>query len=164
MDNQEGERVQIFDTTLRDGEQAPGIALDPDKKVEIAHQLARLGVDVIEAGFPVSSPGDFEAVRRIAAEVQGPVIAALARAEEDDIDRAWQALAPAERSRIHIFLATSPIHMEHKLRMSPEEVLTAVKRSVGRAAEYTAVEYSPEDATRSDPDFVVAACRAAVDV
>ncbi|MCI0424504.1 MAG: 2-isopropylmalate synthase [Actinobacteria bacterium] len=164
MDNQERERVQIFDTTLRDGEQAPGIALDPDKKVEIAHQLARLGVDVIEAGFPVSSPGDFEAVRRIAAEVHGPVIAALARAEEDDIDRAWQALAPAERSRIHIFLATSPIHMEHKLRMSPEEVLTAVKRSVGRAAEYTAVEYSPEDATRSDPDFVVAACRAAVDV
>ncbi|MCI0542971.1 MAG: 2-isopropylmalate synthase [Actinobacteria bacterium] len=164
MDNQEGERVQIFDTTLRDGEQAPGIALDPDKKVEIAHQLARLGVDVIEAGFPVSSPGDFEAVRRIAAEVHGPVIAALARAEEDDIDRAWQALAPAERSRIHIFLATSSIHMEHKLRMSPEEVLTAVKRSVGRAAEYTAVEYSPEDATRSDPDFVVAACRAAVDV
>jgi 2-isopropylmalate synthase len=157
------DRVLIFDTTLRDGEQAPGIALDPDNKVEIARQLARLGVDVIEAGFPVSSPGDFEAVSRIAAEVQGPVIAALARAEEDDIDRAWQALQHAERSRIHVFLATSPIHMEHKLRMSPEEVLTAVKRSVGRAVEYTSVEYSPEDATRSDPSFVVAACQVAVE-
>ena len=163
MTDKPNDRVLIFDTTLRDGEQAPGIALDPDKKVEIAHQLARLGVDVIEAGFPVSSPGDFEAVTRIAREVKGPVIAALARAEEDDIDRAWQALQHAERSRIHIFLATSPIHMEHKLRMSSEEVLTAVKRSVARAAEHTAVEYSPEDATRSDPDFVIAACLAAVD-
>jgi 2-isopropylmalate synthase len=153
----------IFDTTLRDGEQAPGIALDPDKKVEIARQLARLGVDVIEAGFPVSSPGDFEAVRRIATEVEGPVIAALARAEPDDIDRAWDALRSAEKSRIHVFLATSPIHMEHKLRMSPEEVLTAVKRSVGRAAEHTEVEYSPEDATRSDPAFVIAVCLAAVE-
>ena len=157
------DKVQIFDTTLRDGEQAPGIALDPDQKVEIAHQLARLGVDVIEAGFPVSSPGDFEAVRRIATEVEGPVIAALARADEGDIDRAWQALQYANRSRIHIFLATSPIHMEHKLRMSSEEVLTTVKRSVARAAEHTAVEYSPEDATRSDPDFVIAVCLAAVE-
>jgi 2-isopropylmalate synthase len=157
------DKVSIFDTTLRDGEQAPGIALDPDKKVEIAHQLARLGVDIIEAGFPVSSPGDFEAVRRIAREVRGPVIAALARAEAEDIDRAWEALKFADQSRIHIFLATSPIHMEHKLRMSPEEVLTAVKTSVARAREYTSVEYSPEDATRSDPEFIVAACQTAVE-
>lgn len=157
------DRVEIFDTTLRDGEQAPGIALDPDQKVEIAHQLARLGVDIIEAGFPVSSPGDFEAVSRIAREVQGPVIAALARAEAGDIDRAWEALRHADRSRIHIFLATSPIHMEHKLRMSPEEVLTSVKTSVTRAGEHTMVEYSPEDATRSDPEFVIAACQTAVE-
>lgn len=157
------DRVEIFDTTLRDGEQAPGIALDPDQKVEIAHQLARLGVDIIEAGFPVSSPGDFEAVSRIAREVQGPVIAALARAEAGDIDRAWEALRHADRSRIHIFLATSPIHMEHKLRMSPEEVLTSVKTSVARAGEHTTVEYSPEDATRSDPEFVIAACQTAVE-
>lgn len=157
------DRVSIFDTTLRDGEQAPGIALDPDQKVEIAHQLARLGVDVIEAGFPVSSPGDFQAVSRIAREVQGPVIAGLARAEAGDIDRAWEALQYADQSRIHVFLATSPIHMEHKLRMSPEEVLTAIKTNVSRAREYTSVEYSPEDATRSDPEFVVAACQTAIE-
>lgn len=158
------DKVTIFDTTLRDGEQAPGIALDPDQKVTIAHQLSRLGVDVIEAGFPVSSPGDFEAVSRIAREVSGPVIAALARAQASDIDRAWQALRQAERPRIHVFLATSPIHMEHKLRMTPEDVLTAVKSNVARAREYTDnVEYSPEDATRSDPDFVMTVCRAAVD-
>ena len=157
------EKVTIFDTTLRDGEQAPGIALDPDQKVAIATQLARLGVDVIEAGFPVSSPGDFEAVSRIAREVQGPTIAALARAEADDIETAWSSVKHAANSRIHVFLATSPIHMEHKLRMSPEDVMAAVKRSVGRAAEYTEVEYSPEDATRSDPDFVMAVCRAAVE-
>lgn len=157
------DKVTIFDTTLRDGEQAPGIALDPDQKVAIATQLARLGVDVIEAGFPVSSPGDFEAVSRIAREVQGPTIAAIARAEANDVDTAWKALRSAENSRIHVFLATSPIHMEHKLRMSPEDVMAAVKRSVARAAEYTEVEYSPEDATRSDPDFVMAVCRAAVD-
>lgn len=158
------ERVRIFDTTLRDGEQAPGIALDPDQKVAIANQLARLGVDVIEAGFPVSSPGDFEAVSRIAKEVTGPSIAALARANADDIDRAWQALQYATDPRIHVFLATSPIHMEHKLRMNEEEVMATVKTSVARAREYTEnVEYSPEDATRSDPDFVVAVCSAAVE-
>lgn len=158
------DRVRIFDTTLRDGEQSPGIALSPDQKVEIAQQLARLGVDIIEAGFPVSSPGDFEAVQRIAREVEGPVIAALARADGADIDVAWDAIRDAHRPRIHTFLATSPIHMEHKLRMSAEEVLTAVKTSVSRAREHTDdVEYSPEDATRSDIDFVVAVCQAAVD-
>ncbi len=107
------DKVVIFDTTLRDGEQAPGIALNPDQKVAIAHQLARLGVDVIEAGFPVSSPGDFDAVTRISQEVPGPVIAALARTEAADIDRAWEAIKHADMSRIHVFLSTSPIHMEH---------------------------------------------------
>lgn len=158
------DRVKVFDTTLRDGEQSPGIALQPDQKVEIAQQLAKLQVDVIEAGFPVSSPGDFAAVQRIAREVEGPVIAALARADAEDIDTAWKAIQNAARPRIHTFLATSPIHMEHKLRMSPEEVLTSVKSSVARAREYTDdVEYSPEDATRSDIDFVVAACQVAVE-
>ena len=128
------DRVRIFDTTLRDGVQSPGIALTPDQKVEIAHQLARLGVDIIEAGFPVSSPGDFEAVQRISREVDGPVIAALARANPVDIDTAWEAIRPSNRPRIHTFLATSPIHMEHKLQMTEEEDITAVKTSVARAA------------------------------
>ena len=157
------EQVQIFDSTLRDGEQAPGIALDGDQKVAIATQLARLGVDVIEAGFPISSPGDFESVSRIAREVEGPVIAALARTERDDIDSAWRAIRHAAAPRIHVFIATSPIHMEHKLRMDPGEVMAAVKSGVARAKAYTDnVEYSPEDATRSDPDFVMAICNAAV--
>ncbi len=158
------DRVRIFDSTLRDGEQAPGIALDPDQKVAIAAQLARLGVDIIEAGFPISSPGDFRAVTRIAQEVQGPTIAALARAQAKDVDRAWEAIRDAADPRIHVFLATSPIHMEHKLRMNEEEVLATVKANVGRARDYTEnVEYSPEDATRSDPAFVVAVCQAAVE-
>ena len=159
------DKIVIFDTTLRDGEQAPGIALNPDQKVAIAHQLARLGVDVIEAGFPVSSPGDFDAVARISQEVPGPVIAALARTEAADIDRAWEAIKHADMSRIHVFLATSPIHMEHKLRMTEEEVMAAVRTGVARARDYTDdVEYSPEDATRSDPDFVIAVCQTAVEV
>jgi 2-isopropylmalate synthase len=158
------DQVKIFDSTLRDGEQAPGIALDPDQKVRIATQLARLGVDVIEAGFPIASPGDFRSVTRIAQEVNGPTIAALARAHAADVDRAWEAVRHADDPRIHVFLATSPIHMRHKLRMSEEEVMTAVKDNVSRARDHTGnVEYSPEDATRSDPDFVVAVCRAAVD-
>jgi 2-isopropylmalate synthase len=158
------DRVRIFDSTLRDGEQAPGIALDPDQKVAIAMQLARLGVDIIEAGFPISSPGDFRAVTRIAQEVQGPTIAALARAHPEDVDRAWEAIRHAADPRIHVFLATSAIHMQHKLRMNEEEVITTVKANVGRARDYTEnVEYSPEDATRSDPDFVVAVCQAAVE-
>ena len=158
------DRVRIFDSTLRDGEQAPGIALDPDQKVAIASQLARLGVDIIEAGFPISSPGDFRAVTRIAQEVQGPTIAALARAQAEDVDRAWEAIRDAADPRIHVFLATSPIHMQHKLRMNEEEVLATVKANVARARDYTEnVEYSPEDATRSDPSFVVAVCQAAVE-
>jgi 2-isopropylmalate synthase len=158
------DRVRIFDSTLRDGEQAPGIALDADQKVAIAAQLARLGVDIIEAGFPISSPGDFRAVTRIAQEVQGPTIAALARAQSEDVDRAWEAIRHASDPRIHVFLATSPIHMQHKLRMNEEEVIITVKANVGRARDHTEnVEYSPEDATRSDPDFVVAVCQAAVE-
>jgi 2-isopropylmalate synthase len=132
--------------------------------VAIAKQLARLGVDVIEAGFPISSPGDFRAVERIAREVEGPTIAALARAIDGDVDKAWEAVRHAADPRIHVFLATSQIHMEHKLRMNEDHVLAAVKLGVERARSRTDnVEYSPEDATRSDPDFVIEVCRAAVE-
>ncbi len=157
------DKLIILDTTLRDGEQAPGIALSPDDKVAIAAQLGRLKVDVIEAGFAASSPGDFESVSRIANEVRGPVIASLARTHPDDIDQAADALKAADRSRIHVFISTSPIHMEQMLRMTPAEVLNAVRESVTRARSYVDdVEFSPQDATRSDPDFIVECCRAAV--
>ena len=158
------DRLIILDTTLRDGEQAPGIALSPDDKVAIAAQLARLKVDVIEAGFAASSPGDFESVSRIAAEVPGPVIASLARTLPGDIDAAAEAIQAAERQRIHVFISTSPIHMEEMLRMSPVEVMAAAVESVKRARSYVDdVEFSPQDATRSDPDFVIEICRAAVE-
>ncbi len=158
------ERLVIFDTTLRDGEQAPGIALTPDEKVAIAHQLARLRVDVLEAGFAASSPGDFEAVSRIADTVTGPVIASLARAHPDDIDRAYDALKGADRFRIHVFMSTSPIHMEKMLRMTPDEVMAASVEGVRRARQYTDdIEFSPQDATRSDPDFMIEVCRRAVE-
>ncbi|MCA1736975.1 MAG: 2-isopropylmalate synthase [Actinobacteria bacterium] len=158
------DRLVIFDTTLRDGEQAPGIALTPEEKVTIAHQLARLRVDILEAGFAASSPGDFEAVSRIAREVKGPVITSLARAHPDDIDRAFDALKDAERYRIHVFMSTSPIHMEKMLRLTPDEVFRASVEGVRRAKKYTDdVEFSPQDATRSDPDFLISVCRAAVE-
>jgi 2-isopropylmalate synthase len=158
------DQLIIFDTTLRDGEQAPGIALSPDDKVAIATQLARLRVDVIEAGFAASSPGDFEAVARIASEVTGPVIASLARTHPDDIDQAADALKAAARNRIHVFISTSPIHMEQMLRMTPVEVMAAAVEGVRRARGYTEdVEFSPQDATRSDPQFVIDICRAAVE-
>ena len=158
------DRVTIFDTTLRDGEQAPGIALTPDEKVTIAHQLAKLRVDVLEAGFAASSPGDFEAVSRIAAGVRGPVIASLARAHPDDIDKAHDALKTADRYRIHVFMSTSAIHMEKMLRLTPAEVMKASVEGVRRARGYTDdVEFSPQDATRSDPDFMIAVCKAAVE-
>ena len=158
------DKVTIFDTTLRDGEQAPGIALTPDEKVTIAHQLAKLRVDVLEAGFAASSPGDFEAVSRIATDVRGPVIASLARAHPDDIDKAYEALKQADRFRIHVFMSTSAIHMEKMLRLTPDEVMKASIEGVRRAREYTDdVEFSPQDATRSDPDFMIAVCKAAVD-
>src|SRR5213594_359843 len=117
------DRVFIFDTTLRDGEQSPGFSMWPDEKLEMARQLARLGVDVIEAGFPISSPGEFEGVRGIAARVRGPVICGLARANPKDVEAAAEAVRPAERARVHTFIATSPIHMARKLRMSPARVL-----------------------------------------
>ncbi len=149
------DRVTIFDTTLRDGEQSPGINLDANAKIEIAEQLARLGVDVIEAGFPQASQGDFEAVRAVAERVRGRTIAALSRTAAGDIDRAAEALAPAEHARIHTFIATSKIHMEHKLRMTPDQVLAATTSAVERARGHTGdVEFSAEDATRSDPEFL----------
>ena len=157
------DKLIIFDTTLRDGEQAPGIALSPDDKVAIAVQLAKLRVDVIEAGFAASSAGDFESVSRIASEVHGPVIASLARTHPDDIDRAADALKSADRKRIHVFTSTSPVQMEHMLRKTPAEVLTSALEGVARAKRYVDdVEFSPQDATRSDPDFIVEICRAAV--
>src|SRR5438093_4684262 len=143
-----GDAVRFFDTTLRDGEQAPGIALTKAEKVEIAEQLARLGVDVIEAGFPVSSDGEFEAVRDIATGVRGPVIAALARVVPGDIERAAEALKGAARWRIHVFVSTSAIHMKDMLRMSQQQVLEAIREGVIQAVSYTEdVEFSAQDAT-----------------
>src|SRR4051812_47087907 len=126
-------RVLIFDTTLRDGEQSPGISLNPQEKLEIAQQLARLGVDVIEAGFPIASPGDFEAVQAIAREVQGPIIAGLARAHAEDVDAAWGAVQDAERPRIHTFISTSDIHIEHQLRSTREDVKGQARAAVAHA-------------------------------
>jgi 2-isopropylmalate synthase len=157
-------RIAIFDTTLRDGEQSPGIALQPHEKVEIAEQLELLGVDVIEAGFAVSSPGDFEGVRAVARAATRAVVASLCRSREEDIDAAAEALADARRSRIHIFLATSPVHMEKKLQLEPAEVVEHARRSVAYAAERVdEVEFSAEDATRSDPAFVAEVCRTAIE-
>lgn len=158
------EEVRIFDTTLRDGEQSPGISLNLKEKVEIAEQLARLGVDVIEAGFPIASDGETQAVEAIAANIEGPIIAALARVEESDIDRAAHAIRNAARPRIHTFIATSPIHMSAKLRMTPAEVVTAATQGVRRARVHVDdVEFSCEDATRSDPQFLVEVFRAAAE-
>jgi len=158
------DRVIIFDTTLRDGEQSPGISLDQGEKLEIAEQLARLGVDVIEAGFPVASQGDFEAVQAIARGVRGPVICGLSRTALADIDRCWEAIEPAERTRIHTFIATSEIHMRNKLRMTPEQVKAEAARAVAHARSYTDdVEFSPEDASRSDFDFMCEVLQVAVD-
>ncbi len=158
------ERVTIFDTTLRDGEQAPGISLDVPEKLEIAEQLARLGVDVIEAGFPVASQGDFEAVQAIAATVGGPIIAGLSRTQLADVDRCWEAVRGAERARIHVFISTSPSHMEHMLKMTPAQVVAETRGGVGRAREHTDdVEFSPQDATRTPLDFMLEVLQAAVD-
>ena len=157
-------RITIFDTTLRDGEQSPGIALQPHEKAEIATQLERLGVDVVEAGFAVSSPGDFEGVRAVAAAVERPAVASLARTRKEDIDAAAESLADAQRSRIHVFIATSPIHMEKKLRLEPAEVVEHARWAVGYAnAKSDEVEFSCEDATRSDPRFVAKVCREAIE-
>jgi len=149
------DRLYIFDTTLRDGEQSPGCSMNLDEKLRVAHALAALGVDIIEAGFPVASPGDFEAVHRIASEVKGPTIAGLARAHPKDIERAGEAVRPAEHARIHTFIATSPIHMQAKLRMSPGEVVEMAVKAVRQARSLAPeVEFSAEDAGRSDMDFL----------
>ena len=157
--------VRIFDTTLRDGEQSPGATMTSAEKLEVARSLAMMGVDIIEAGFPAASPDDLEAVRRIAVEVGNPassqdetrvpVIAGLARANKSDIEKAWEAVQSARRPRIHTFLATSPIHMKHKLKMDPEEVVARVSEMVAYAKSLCDdVEFSPEDAGRSDPEFL----------
>lgn len=149
------DRIKIFDTTLRDGEQTPGVNLNVFEKLEIARQLAKLGVDVIEAGFAIASPGDFEAVRAVASEIKGVTIASLARAVEKDIDRAWEAVKVAENPRIHTFLATSDIHMKYKLKMTEDEVLERVKSMVRYAKKYCGdIEFSPEDGSRTRPEFL----------
>ena len=150
------DRLIVFDTTLRDGEQSPGASMTKDEKVRIARQLERLRVDVIEAGFAAASPGDFEAVRAVAESIKESTVCSLARATEQDIRRAGEAVAPANRKRIHTFIATSPIHMEKKLRMNPDQVVEAAIAAVKMALAYTDdVEFSAEDAVRSDIDFLV---------
>src|SRR4029078_12442051 len=164
MARDESNRVKIFDTTLRDGEQSPGISLNRHEKVEIAQQLARLGVDIIEAGFPIASPGDFESVQAIAREVHGPVICGLARCNADDIDRAAAALVDSPRPRIHVFLATSAIHREYKLKMAKEEIIRRAVEGVKRARGYVAdVEFSPETAPRPEPDFLAEVVERAIE-
>jgi 2-isopropylmalate synthase len=149
------EQVKIFDTTLRDGEQSPGFALSSPQKADMARQLARLGVDVVEAGFPAASPDDFAAVQRIAREVSGPIVAGLARAFAADIDQCWQAIRDAERPRIHTFLPSSDIHLEAQFNLQREQACARAVEMVARAKDYTAdVEFSPMDATRSDWSYV----------
>jgi len=156
-------RITIFDTTLRDGEQSPGIALQPNEKAEIAEQLERLGADVIEAGFAISSPGDYEGIRAVTRAVTGPTVAALARTRKEDIDAAAEALADARRSRLHVFIATSALHMEKKLKLEPEEVVEQTRWAVSYASALAdEVEFSAEDATRSDPEFLARVVREAI--
>jgi 2-isopropylmalate synthase len=169
------DHVRIFDTTLRDGEQSPGATLTSEEKLEVARSLSRLGVDIIEAGFPSASPDDLEAVRRIGETVgcekvpgrpsdEPPVICGLARANEEDIDKAWEAVQVAKRPRIHTFLATSPIHREHKLRMTKQEVVDRTRAMVAYAKKYTPdVEFSPEDAGRTEPEFLYEVITAAIE-
>src|SRR5687767_1990481 len=158
------DRVVIFDTTLRDGEQSPGISLNTTEKLEIAHQLARLGVDVIEAGFPIASPGDFEAVRAIAREVRGPVIAGLARAHAADVERAAEAVRDAERPRIHTFISTSDIHIEYQLASTRDDVKGQARAAVAHARSLVDdVEFSPMDATRADVEYTAEVVQIAID-
>ena len=158
------DRVYFFDTTLRDGEQSPGATMNLVEKLRIARQLEILGVDIVEAGFPAASQGDFEAVRAVAEATRHMQVAALCRAAPADIDRAAEALRPAKHPRLHIFLATSPLHMEYKLRKSPDEVVEQTAIAVRRAAGFTDnVEFSAEDASRSDKDFLCRVFEAAID-
>lgn len=164
MTSPEPRSIQIFDTTLRDGEQSPGGSMNLAEKLEVAQALSELGVDVIEAGFPIASPGDFEAVRQISQTVRGAVICGLARCNDKDIDRAWEALKHAPQPRIHVFLATSAIHREFKLRMSTDEIIARAVAGVRRAANYCDdVEFSPEDACRTEHDFLCRVVEATID-
>ncbi|MEY4176885.1 MAG: 2-isopropylmalate synthase [Planctomycetota bacterium] len=157
-------RVLIFDTTLRDGEQSPGCSMNLAEKLEMAGALAELGVDIMEAGFPIASPGDFEAVREISRTIRGPVICGLARCNDADIDRAWEALQHAIRPRIHVFLATSAIHREFKLRMTTDEIVARAVAGVQRAKRHCDdIEFSPEDAARTEHDFLCRVVEAAID-
>ncbi|MEQ4488510.1 MAG: 2-isopropylmalate synthase [Dehalococcoides mccartyi] len=158
------DKIKIFDTTLRDGEQAAGASLNAQEKLEIARQLEKLGVDIIEAGFPITSPGDFEAVKLIAQEVRTPVICGLARAIPADIDRAGEALKEAAHPRIHVFISSSEIHMVHQIKKSREEVMELARTMVARAKSYTDdIEFSPMDASRSDPEFLYKLLEAVID-
>ena len=158
------DKIYIFDTTLRDGEQSAGIGFTIDEKVEIARALERLNVDIIEAGFPISSPGDLEAVAQVAKQVRGPVIAGLARAAMPDIDAVWEAVRHAETPRIHIFLSSSDIHLAQQLRKNREDIMEMTRAAVAHAAQYTSdIEFSPMDATRSDPEFVYQLVQAAIE-
>jgi 2-isopropylmalate synthase len=164
MTESDPNRVLIFDTTLRDGEQSPGISLNATEKLEIAGQLARLGVDVIEAGFPITSPGDFEAVQAIARQVEGPVIAGLARTHVADIDAAWNAVRDAARPRIHTFISTSDIHITHQLQTTRDDVLGQARAAVAHAKQYVDdVEFSPMDATRAEIEFTAEVVAAALE-
>ncbi len=156
--------IKIFDTTLRDGEQSPGASMNRAEKMEIAQALVDLGVDIIEAGFPIASPGDFESVKEIATNIRGASICGLARCNPKDIERAWEALKHSEQPRIHVFLATSAIHREFKLRMTPDEIITRGVDGVKLAASFCDdVEFSPEDASRTEPDFLCRVVEAAID-
>ncbi len=158
------DRVKIFDTTLRDGEQSPGCSMTLDEKLRIARALADLGVDIIEAGFPAASQGDWEAVAAVAAEVKGPTICALARCIPEDIDRSWSALAKAARPRLHVFLATSAIHREHKLKMARDQIVRLAVEGVRHARSLCDdVEFSPEDASRTEHEFLAEVVQAVVD-
>src|SRR5579862_2061789 len=163
MSREQG-RIVVFDTTLRDGEQSPGCSMNHQEKLRLAHQLDRLGVDVIEAGFPIASDGDFEAVKAVAEVIRRPIIAGLARACRPDIERAWEALKDAAHPRIHVFLATSDIHLKHKLRMTSEECLIQAREAVAFAKSLCDdVEFSPEDATRTEPEFLCRVLEAVVE-
>ncbi len=155
--------IRIFDTTLRDGEQSPGAAMTTEEKIQVAEQLVRLNVDIIEAGFPAASPGDLEAVKEIAYRTRGVAIASLARADTSDIDAAWEAIRGADRPVLHVFIATSEIHLKYKLKLDKEEALYQVKRMVAYARNLSpTVEFSAEDATRSDWDYLCRVCEAAI--
>src|SRR5207237_4525082 len=155
MPEASSDRVIVFDTTLRDGEQAPGASMDLEQKLRVAHALTALGVDVLEAGFPAASPGDYEAVAALARYIEGPTLCALARAHRDDIDRVTESLRPAQRKRCHVFLATSPIHRQFKLGLSTDEVARRAVDAIRHAREsFEDVEYSAEDAARTEPEFL----------